>query len=146
MSLLEKSIENLAAAKLFVSQKNYFNVTASRLYYSIFQRIIYYLKSAANFDFSKFQNNNSNKNIKKHDYLPHGSIRKAISYYLCSLKCDFKDINFLIKIDSIYKLRHSADYKDNMLKYNEIKENLEYTEKIIEILDKHCGNTVNKNE
>ena len=79
--LNKKSEANLEIAKVCLEKKNksFYSVGASRAYYAIFQATKYFLVKN-NFDYKEFKKNDPVAK-RQRDYA-HGSIRKALKYFL----------------------------------------------------------------
>ena len=124
MILIEKSNENLEIA-LCAENKEYYDVAVSRFYYSIYQKILYYLdKTQMKIDENKKKDKGSHDAIiqlmTQHVNLFHKEGIESISY-LRGLKLS----------------RKKADYdgeKIKKIKYKEIKENYEEINNFLDIL------------
>lgn len=124
-----KSDQNIDLAEHCLNQSKYLDASASRIYYSIFQRMKYLLLKNE-FNYKEFL---TKKNFDKRekDY-SHGTISIAID--------DLFDGNFDSKlkrdIDLIYKIRKLADYKTDIINKSTFTSLFQKAKDILQYLDK----------
>ena len=121
--LLNKSTENMQAAKLLSNNKLY-NAATSRKYYSAYQKAIYILDK------------------HKIDYQKdgHSSHYKTIGTLIKHVAASKEDEKILRKLNNIRVLRNNCDYKHDFLMSKE-KYDSEIKSKILnidQVLNKYC--------
>ena len=113
MILIEKSNENLEIA-ICAENKQYFDVVVSRLYYSIYQKILYYLDKTQ----MKIDEN------KKKDKGSHDAIIQLMTQHVNLFhKEGIESISYLKRIKLSRKKTEYKKKKIKKIKYKEIKEN-----------------------
>ena len=138
ISILEiKSNENLKASCLCIQHKC-FNVAASRLYYSIFQKVKGIIYNDSNF----LTNYQKKHNKTEQDCFKHGNIPRIIKEYLESKKNhnynEDEGSEVYKLIGEIYTRRREADYDRNKEICEIVANNLYMnTSKIIDFIDKN---------
>ena len=140
MSLAEKSYKNLKLYNCCIN-KDYIDLAANRLYYSIFQAMKYVLM-INEFDYGefllrKFPDKNRKGKSTQREY-SHGSIYFAIIEVIDKKKKphmvkDFSDL------DKLYDFRILADYEDESVDKEELIEFKEKANIILEDLEQLKG-------
>lgn len=128
MCYIHKSKENLEVAKDCLV-RSYYNVGASRTYYSIFLKAKSYLINN-NFDYEKFLLEcNSKERV-----FSHGTIRGALND--CLKKKGKIAVCIVIQKNwtDLYKKRIIADYKDKSITKTELQNCVKHAEEIINML------------
>lgn len=135
-----KSEDNLKAAEHLVDVKcRCYYASASRMYYAVFQRIKYLLLKQG-FNYTSFLIKWNMQNPGRVDAGPfsHGTIQQAISEHLEQKhKAGNAEKEKLIAIDELYRIRRLADYEPSVVDSQRIKNNLQTTKGIIDIIDRY---------
>lgn len=132
MSLKLKSDENSRTAKRCIEISAY-NAGASRAYYSTFQRAKSLLKSKG-FDYKSFRQKIGELGEKD---FSHGTIQRALEYYLEHHHCSKDDIISLNRWDQLYYKRIRADYWNDMTTKQDLVEALSDMDTILEIISRY---------
>ena len=139
--LNKKSETNLVVAKLCFEKEDvsFYSVGVSRAYYAIFQQTKYLLEKNC-FDYKQFKKRDPIAK-KQRDYA-HGSIRRALEYFLRAN--GFNSQEDLIFIDDMYKtfnklynLRLKGDYEEIIINKENLEEAIERAEMFINELKKY---------
>ena len=122
MSLLKKSEQNFEISE-FAEKKQYYDVATSRLYYSCFQKVLYFFEK---------KGLNIENEVKKQEGSHNSTIKLMNSY-----------IAVIAHLEDLKRSRTIADYDKKIIKksdYKELKENfLEINEVLNELLDEGWG-------
>ena len=139
--LNKKSEANLeiAVACLEKKDESFFSVGASRAYYAVFQ-VTKWLLVKNNFDYKKFKQNYPNAN-KQRDYA-HGSIKRALKYFLVNNGFNSQDDLIFIKeiyptFHRLYYWRLQGDYEETVINKKNLKKIIKRAERFINKLKKY---------
>ena len=123
MSLLKKSEQNLEISEIAM-EKEYYDVAMSRLYYSCFQRVLYFFEK-------------KELSIGNEEKVQEGSHNATIKLIKNYVKLFYKKYVVIIaQLEDLKKYRKIADYDNRIIKKSEYKEIKENGLDIINILDK----------
>ena len=139
--LNKKSEANLETAKICCEKEdeNFYSVGVSRAYYAIFQAAKYLLDKNG-FDYKLFKMNDPIAK-KQRDYA-HGSIRRALEYFLRTNGFNNEtDLIFISKMRSIFRrlyyLRLDGDYEKTAISKENLEEAIEKAEVFLNNLKKY---------
>jgi len=139
--LNKKSEANLEIARVCLEKKDeaFYSVGASRAYYAIFQATKHFLVEKC-FDYKKFKKNDPVAK-KQRDYA-HGSIRRALKYFLrtngFNSQDDLRFINEMLStFNKLYDWRIHGDYKEKIIYKIYLKAAIERAERFINELKKY---------
>lgn len=112
LNLIDKSEENLRLAQKHISDDAYLNSIVSRIYYSVFQRLKYYL-IANNFDYTNFLRSRG-YDTKEREY-SHGTI--PVAFRMCYFKqakgnIPISELQKMDRFFNLYQARIDADYNE----------------------------------
>ena len=130
MDLNNKSKENIALCEMCVNLDKFYNVTGSRIYYALFQKLKYILL-INNFDYTRFlQRYFPGRNERRYS---HGTIRLAFVEFLQNTINAGVEIMMLFAqhYRDIYRFRIKSDYDDYECNKNEYEEYLKNVKEII---------------
>lgn len=130
MSLLKKSEQNFEISE-FAEKKQYYDVATSRLYYSCFQKVLYFFEK---------KGLNIENEVKKQEG-SHNSTIKLMKNYINLFHSSY--IAAIAHLEDLKRSRTIADYDKKIIKksdYKELKENfLEIDEVLNELLNEGWG-------
>ena len=140
--LNKKSEANLEIAKFCLDKKdeNFFAVGVSRAYIAIFQATKGLLVKRG-VDYKKFELNDPSVNNQR-DYVLHGTIRRALKYFLQTNGFNNQeDLRFINDINptfsKLYFWRLRGDYEDATIYKKNLEDVIEITERFISELKKY---------